>query len=208
MADVFSAAGVVLAAGRSSRMGAHKLLLPLGGKPLVEYALRAALASRAEPVLVVVGYAAQQVRAALPPGTYRVVENPRYADGMATSLWAGIAAVPGSVTGALVLLADQPLLTAAHVNRLLAEAEAAPTTIVAASYGGRRGNPVYFPRSVFGELLAVEGDEGGRAVIARHQGEVRLVPLEPEEVALDVDRPGEYEALVAGWDAYSRMAEG
>ncbi|HLJ82129.1 MAG TPA: nucleotidyltransferase family protein [Ktedonobacterales bacterium] len=207
MAERFSAAGIVLAAGRSSRMGAHKLLLPLGGRPLVGYAVRAALASRAHPVFVVLGHEAGQVRAALPAGAFQIIENPRYAEGMATSLRAGIAAVPVEATGAIVLLADQPLLRSEHVNRLLAEAKAAPEAIVAASYDGQRGNPVYFPRALFGELLVVEGDEGGRSVIARHPERLQLVALELE-AALDVDRPGEYEAMVASWERYSRMGEG
>lgn len=203
MADEFAA--VVLAAGRSSRMGDHKLLLPLGGQPLAGYAIKAALASRAQHVLVVLGYEAEKLRAALPPGTYQVVENAHYAAGMATSLRAGIAAVPGNAAGAIILLADQPLLTAAHVNLLLAETETAPDAIVAASYDGRRGNPVYFPRSLFGEVLTIEGDEGGRSIIERHSERLRLVALEPVEATLDVDRPGEYEALVANWERYSRM---
>ena len=207
MAEEFSATGIVLAAGRSSRMGAHKLLLPLGGKPLVGYAVNAALASRAHPVLVVLGYEAEQVRAALPHGAYRTIVNSRYAEGMATSLRAGTAAVPMEAAGAIVLLADQPLLRPEHVNRLVAEVETAPEAIVAASYDGQRGNPVYFPRMLFGELLAVEGDEGGRSVIARHQERLLLVELELE-AAVDVDRPGEYEALVANWERYSRMGEG
>ena len=204
MPETFSAAGVVLAAGRSSRMGAHKLLLPLGGRPLVGYAVGAALASAAHPVLVVVGYRAEEIRAALPAGTYQIVENARYAEGMATSLRAGIATVPASAAGAIVLLADQPLLRSAHIDSLLTVARTAPHAIVAASYDGRRGNPVYFPRRLFGELLAISGDEGGRSVIARHQDEVRLVDLDPA-VALDVDQPGEYEALLVSWDRYSSI---
>lgn len=207
MPNTFSAAAIVLAAGRSSRMGSHKLLLPLGGRPLVQRAVGAALASQAHPVLVVLGYAAEQVRAALPGGRYSIIENPRYADGMATSLRAGIAALQEEVMGVVVLLADQPLLTSAHVNLLLAAAETSPGTPVAASFGGRRGNPVYFPRALFHELAAVEGDEGGRSVLARHLSELRLVELEPVEAALDVDQPGEYEALLASWERYSRMGE-
>lgn len=201
----FSAAGIVLAAGRSSRMGTHKLLLPLGKKPLVAYAVAAALASTAYPIIVVVGYEAEKIRAALPVGLYQVVENAHYAEGMATSLRAGIAAVPKDASGAIVLLADQPLLRPRHVDEILTVAQASPHCIVAASYDGRRGNPVYFPRTLFDELVSVTGDEGGRSVIARHGDVVRLVRIQPAETALDVDRPGEYETLVANWDRYSKM---
>lgn len=194
-----SIAAVVLAAGRSTRMGAHKLLLPLGGRPLVNYAVGAACASRAAPVVVVLGHDAEAVRAALPPQRQRYMLNDAFASGMASSLRAGIAALPPSATGVLVLLADQPLVTAALVDEVLAAAAAHPKQIVAATYAGVRSHPVYFPRALFTELAAVAGDEGGRSVLARHADLVRLLPLEPAAAALDVDRPGDYERVVAAW---------
>jgi molybdenum cofactor cytidylyltransferase len=194
-----SIAAVVLAAGRSTRMGAHKLLLPLGGRPLVSYAVAAACASPAAPVVVVLGHDAEAVRAALPRDRQRYVVNDAFASGMASSLRAGIAALPPSATGALVLLADQPLVTAALVSQVLTAATAHPEQIVAATYAGVRSHPVYFPRALFGELSAVQGDEGGRSVLARHADLVRLLPLEPAAAALDVDRPGDYERVVAAW---------
>ncbi len=194
-----SIAAVVLAAGRSMRMGAHKLLLPLGGRPLVSYAVTAACASRAAPVVVVLGHDAEAVRAALPPDRQRYVVNDAFASGMASSLRAGITALPLAATGALVLLADQPLVTAALVSQVLTAATAHPERIVAATYAGVRSHPVYFPRALFAELSAVQGDEGGRSVLARHADLVRLLPLEPAAAALDVDRPGDYERVVAAW---------
>jgi molybdenum cofactor cytidylyltransferase len=194
-----SIAAIVLAAGRSTRMGAHKLLLPLGGRPLVSYAVAAACASRAAPVVVVLGHDAEAVRVALPPHRQRYVINDAFASGMASSLRAGIAALPPSATGALVLLADQPLVTATLVDEVLAGAATHPEQIVAATYGGVRSHPVYFPRTLFAELAAVAGDEGGRSVLARHADLVRLLPLEPAAAALDVDRPGDYERVVAAW---------
>src|SRR5260370_11530864 len=100
-----SIAAIVLAAGRSTRMGAHKLLLPLGGRPLVSYAVAAACASHAAPVVVVLGHDADAVQATLPPRRQRSVVNGAFASGMASSLRTGIAALPPSATGALVLLA-------------------------------------------------------------------------------------------------------
>jgi molybdenum cofactor cytidylyltransferase len=194
-----SIAAVVLAAGRSTRMGAHKLLLPLGGRPLVSYAVSAACASRATPVVVVLGFDAEAVRAALPPYRQRYVVNDAFASGMASSLRAGIAALLPSATGALVQLADQPLVGVSLVNQVLDEAAAHPEQIVAATYAGLRSHPVYFPRALFAELAAVEGDEGGRSVLARHADRVRLLPLEPADAALDVDRTGDYERVVAAW---------
>ena len=194
-----SSAAVVLAAGRSTRMGVHKLLLPLGGRPLVSYAVAAACASRAQPVVVVLGHDAAAVRAALPPDRQRYVVNDAFASGMASSLRAGIAALPPSAAGAIVLLADQPLVTPALVATVLAEAAAHREQIVAATYAGVRSHPVYFPRALFAELAAVVGDEGGRSVLARHADRLRQLPLGPAEAALDVDRPGDYERVVAAW---------
>lgn len=199
---------VVLAGGRSSRMGAHKLLLPLGERPVAVYALDAALGSGADPVMVVLGHRAEDVRAALPDGNYQVVVNPEYAAGMSTSLRAGIAALPPDVVGAVILLADQPLMTGVIVARVIAEARASGWGIVTASFGGRRGTPVYFARALFPELLAVTGDEGGRSVIARHPEDVAVVEFTDEAAALDVDDPEQYARLRALWDGYAKGSAG
>lgn len=192
---------IVLAAGSSSRMGAHKLLLPLGGRPLASYAVAATSASAADPVVVVLGRAADEVRAALPAGRYTTVVNHDYAAGMAGSLRAGLrelrAARGGELAGVLIALADQPLAGADLFDALLRAAGAAPGAIVAASYEGRRGNPVVFPAALFGELERVAGDEGGRSVISRHPELLRLVPWPDAQAALDVDRPGDYERVAA-----------
>lgn len=199
---------VVLAGGRSSRMGAHKLLLPLGGRPVAAYALDAALEGGADPVVVVLGHRADDVRAALPDGNYRVVVNPDYAAGMSTSLRAGIAALPPDVVGAVMLLADQPLMTGAIVARVIAESRAGERGIVTASFGGRRGTPVYFARALFAELLAVTGDEGGRSVIARHPADVAVVEFADDTAALDVDDPEQYTRLRELWDHYAKGSVG
>lgn len=200
-------AAIVLAAGRSSRMGSHKLLLPLGDRPLVSYAVRAATGSAASPVIVVLGHDADRVREALletlPGGAYRVIVNQRYREGMATSLRAGIAELDDTVAGALVLLADQPLLTARVLDQVLGEARSDPERIVAATYGGARGHPVYFPRSLFAEVQAIRGDEGARSVLARHTDSVARVAVEPTYIGLDVDEPSAYARLVADWPRYS-----
>jgi molybdenum cofactor cytidylyltransferase len=187
-------------------MGQHKLLLPLGGQPLVSYAVEAALASVADPVLVVLGYQADKVAEVLPSGRYLTCINPNFAGGMASSLRVGIEALSRlgdssiSITGTAVLLADQPLVSAAIVNRVLMAARAAPDAIIAAAYAGQRSTPVYFPASLWSELLQVEGDEGGRSVIARHQDLLRLEPQGDPGAGLDVDRMEDYLRLKANWD--------
>jgi molybdenum cofactor cytidylyltransferase len=196
-------AAIVLAAGKSSRMGAHKLLLPLGGQALVAHVVLAASASSASSVLVVLGHQADQVAAALPESRATTVVNPDYAEGMATSVRAGIVALPTEATAALILLGDQPLFTTAMIERMLTTSANAQENIIAASYAGRRGNPVLFPRSLFGEVSAVHGDEGARAVVARHANRLVLVEFGDERAALDADAPDDYQRIVAAWEAQS-----
>lgn len=205
-------AAIVLAAGRSSRMGRHKLILPLGGRPLVAHVVAAACSSRAEPILVVVGHEAERVREAVlgacPPERARFVVSPDYASGMASSLRAGLIAVPPACAGALVLLGDQPLVGPAVLDRLVAAAQEHPQQIVAASYGGQRGNPVYFPREDFAELEAITGDEGGRAVVARHRDRVMLVECGDLAAALDVDDLADYARIQEIWAARHEQRDG
>jgi molybdenum cofactor cytidylyltransferase len=199
-------AAIVLAAGRSSRMGHHKLLLPLGGRPLVSYAVEAASASVADHVLVVLGYQAAGVAEALPSGRYTTCVNPNFASGMASSLRLGVETLSSldagtsPIIGAAVLLADQPLVSANMINRLLSAARAEPDAIIAAAYEGQRGTPVYFPQHLWSELLQIGGDEGGRSVIARHQDLLRLEPFNDPAMGLDVDRMEDYLQLKAHWD--------
>ena len=179
---------IVLAAGRSSRMGGHKLLMSLAGRPLLTYAVGLADRSAAAEVVVVLGYDADRVREALPAGRERVVICPDYATGMSASLRAGIQSVDPDNLGAVTLLADQPLMTDEHLTAILWTAAAAPNRIVATRAAGRVSTPVYFPQALFGELRAITGDEGGRSIIARHRDLLVPVDAAADEV-LDVDDP-------------------
>jgi molybdenum cofactor cytidylyltransferase len=182
MADV---AALVLAAGRSSRAGGSKLLAMLDGKPLLRHAVDAALASRAASVTVVTGHAADAVAAALAGSGARLVHNPRFAEGLSTSLATGIGAIDAD--GALVVLADMPRVTAATIDRLIAAFEAG-AEIVVPTNGGRRGNPVLWHRRYFGELATLSGDTGARSLIERHASRATFIEIGPE-VALDLDTP-------------------
>jgi molybdenum cofactor cytidylyltransferase len=194
-------AAIVLAAGRSSRMGQHKLLLPLGGQPLLAHTVAAACSSSADPVIVVLGRDAAEVADALPPGRWSATVNADYARGMASSLQRGLAAVPVQMQGTLILLGDQPLVTTPLIEAVLGEARHHADSIIAASYAGARGHPIYFPQALFAELRELSGDEGGRSVIARHADILRLVAWPDAHAALDVDTPGSYEALLRMWPA-------
>jgi molybdenum cofactor cytidylyltransferase len=199
-----SVAALILAAGRSSRMGSHKLLLPYKGRPIVNWVLAAACASQAGPVIVVLGHEAERVDAALrAERQFLTIQNPHYAEGMSTSLKVGLAATPKVADGAIILLGDQPHITPEIINAMITESSTAPDAIIAASYQGRRGNPVLFPRQYFAELETITGDEGGRSLLARHPDRVRLVEIDDALAGQDIDTPAEYRALVSedGLDA-------
>ena len=187
-------AGVLLAAGLGRRMGAAKVLLPWQGRPLVRHVAEVALASQLAELIVVVGHQADEVGAALHDLPVRIVRNPEYAGGQSTSLRAGIAAVPDSAAAALVLLTDQPLVTTAVVDALLAAFWDTAALIVAACAAGRRGNPVLFARGLFPRLLAIGGDEGARGVIAAYRDQLRCIEVD-ETVLADVDTPEDYTKL-------------
>lgn len=188
---------VLLAGGASRRMGAHKLLLPLGGETLIRRAARTALAADVGPVWAVLGRDPDRLAAELADLSVQTVLNPDYAQGMSTSLRRGIAALPPEPGAALIMLADQPLVTPAILRALAARQRECPAAIVQPSYAGTRGNPVLFPRALFPELLAVSGDQGGREVVKRHADLIEVVPFESTVPLRDVDTAEEYEALRA-----------
>jgi molybdenum cofactor cytidylyltransferase len=187
-------AAIVLAAGRSTRMGAgNKLLAQLDGRPLVRHVVDAALASRARPIAVVVGHQAAAVRSALAGLEIDLLDNENYAAGLSSSLKRGIAALPGDCQGALILLGDMPQITAAHIDRLLAAFQ--PGAIVVPMHKGRRGNPVLWPDTLFAQIRGLEGDVGAKELMRAHADAIRVVDLESEAIFADVDTPEALERL-------------
>jgi molybdenum cofactor cytidylyltransferase len=188
-------AALVLAAGRSTRMGGtNKLVAEIGGKPLVRIAAEQALASRAQPVIVVTGHERERVEQALAGLPVRIVHNPNFADGLGTSLKAGIAAVPAEADGVVVCLGDMPQVDAALINRLIAAFNPEQGALaVMPTFNGKRGNPVLWSRRFFPELMAIEGDVGARHLITQYGEAVVEVPLEGKAAHVDVDTP---EALI------------
>jgi molybdenum cofactor cytidylyltransferase len=189
-------AAIVLAAGRSTRMGGpNKLTEEIAGKPLVRIAVEQALASRAAPVIVVTGHQREQVEAALAGLDVRFVHNPDYADGLGSSLKAGVAAVPAESDGVVVCLGDMPQVKAALIDRLIAAYDAEKgALVVAPTRDGRRGNPVLWARRFFPDLMTVSGDVGARNVLSSYGEAVVEVPVSESGAFVDVDTP---EALVA-----------
>jgi molybdenum cofactor cytidylyltransferase len=188
-------AALILAAGRSERMGgANKLVATIGGTPLVRIVAEAALASRASPVVAVSGHGAAAVGAALGGLDVAIVHNPDYAAGLSTSLAAGIAALPKGADGAIVLLGDMPQIDPATIDRLIAALDPGRGIhIVVPTHRGERGNPVVWSAAFFNALKALTGDAGGRHLIAANGRAVASVECGPA-VAVDVDTP---EALAA-----------
>jgi len=189
-------AAIMLAAGRSTRMGgANKLLAAIAGKPLVRIAVEQALASRAEPVIVVTGHERGRVEAALSDLSVRLVHNPDYAQGLSTSLKAGLGAVPDNVDSAIVCLGDMPQVTTPLIDRLIATFDPKSNALVVVpTIGGKRGNPVVWSRQFFPELMRLDGDVGARHLIGANADVVTEVSVEDTGVLIDVDTP---EALVA-----------
>jgi molybdenum cofactor cytidylyltransferase len=185
---------VILAAGASRRLGQPKLLLPYQGTPLLRRAVTAAEGGGCVAVLVVLGADRERYRPLLRDTAARVVVNPDHAEGMSTSIRAGILALPAACDAALILLADQPRIDAAIVRRLIAAYERTGRPIIAARYGSVLGAPALFDRSLFLELLLLEGDQGARQVIETHAADVAEVTI-PAEAALDVDRPEDLRGL-------------
>ncbi len=183
-------AAIVLAAGLSSRMAPqNKLLLPdRGGKPMVARVVDSALSSAARPVLVVIGHQEDAVRDALAGRPVTYVRAADYAEGLAASLKAGIAALPPNAAAAVVCLGDMPLVVGRIIDRLI-EAydpdEGRP--IVVPTHHGKQGNPVLWDRRFFPEILALSGDVGARFLLARHAEAVAEVEIETDAVLRDFD---------------------
>ncbi|HEX9036270.1 MAG TPA: nucleotidyltransferase family protein [Ktedonobacterales bacterium] len=188
---------VVLAAGASSRMGEHKLLLPLGGRPLVAWSVAAASDSKASDVWVILGRDAASIEAMLPPGRYRTIRNAVYSRGQSASLALAASAAPAGSVGIIVLLADQPFVTAELIDHVLAAVSESPDRVIMCTAHGHQGHPVYLPRRLFAALQTLTGDIGARDLIASEHDSVRLVATEDNWAQFDVDTPEDYQVALS-----------
>lgn len=185
-------AALVLAAGRSTRMGAtNKLLAEMpGGGAMIGRTVANVSASAARPVLVVTGHQDGAVRAALAGANVRFIHAEDYADGLAASLHTGIAALGADVGAALICLGDMPLVSTAVIDRLIAAYDPAEgREIVLPRFDGQRGNPVLWGRRFFPELLALRGDAGARQILHRYMEFVAEIAVDEDAVLLDFDTP-------------------
>jgi molybdenum cofactor cytidylyltransferase len=184
-------AAIVLAAGRSSRMAPrNKLLESVGGEPMVGRVVSVVLASGAQPIIVVRGYEALDVAAALSGLEVTTIVNPDYADGLSTSLRTGLRALPPGIDGALVCLGDMPDVEPTILRALMAAFTGADAICVPVRYG-RMGNPVLWGSRYFAEMMELSGDIGAKPLMAEHRNYLVEVEVATNSIFADIDVPAD-----------------
>ncbi len=195
--------GIVLAGGKSSRMGRPKALLPIGssGDTFFDRVTRTLLEAGIQDVIVVVGADAEAIRAgARPRSGVRIVDNPDYDQGQLTSLLAGLHAIDAArATAVLVTLIDVPLVSVATVRTLMAAQRERGAPIVRPVSNGRHGHPVIFGRDLFGELQRADPSHGAKPVVRAHAADMIEVPIDDEGAFTDIDTREEYERFIGAW---------
>jgi molybdenum cofactor cytidylyltransferase len=187
-------AGIILAAGGSTRLRAPKPLLLWRGEPFIRHVARTALGAGLSPVVIVSGTHTPEIRAAVADLPVTLIHNPDWEAGQSTSVQCGLRALPDSIGSAVFLLVDQPQIPIGLVKALQDQHAQSLSPIVAPLIDDRRGNPVLFDRTTFADLHSLTGDVGGRAVFARHP--VTYVPWHDAAMLLDVDTPEDYQRLL------------
>lgn len=188
-------AGVILAAGTASRMGATKQLLLFREKPILAHVLHHARNAQLDPLIVVLGHGAGEVQRQIDFASETVVIAEDYALGQSASLKAGLSRVPSHCDGALFLLGDQPLVPSAVMDALVEAFYQRGRDIVIPTCQGRRGNPVLIGRSLFHRLGAVTGDTGARALFGRHTENIADVEVGDRSIFFDVDTWEDYRGM-------------
>ncbi|MFZ7126658.1 MAG: molybdenum cofactor cytidylyltransferase [Desulfobacterales bacterium] len=190
-------AGIILAAGLSSRMGRMKLLMPYQKCPLLQHVVDAARDSSLDPVIVVLGHRAHAILRQVDFENTRVVMNPDFREGQSRSLQAGLREVPQACDGALFLLGDQPRVDTTIIDDMIFRYRSGDRPIIVPVYRDKPGNPVLFGRLFFDQLMALHGDIGGRHILHRHEAEVMRVTVPHNGIHLDIDTWKDYRRLTA-----------
>ena len=186
-----SAAGVILAAGESRRMGSPKALLQYRGQTFLD-TLISLLAEHCSPVIVVLGANADEIRGSVKRDAMFVI-NPDYLTGQTSSLQCGLRAVPAHAEGVLFTLADHPAVAASTIGALAAE----PRPLIRVPrFAGRRGHPVWLSRALFAEFLALPAHGAARDVVYSHVGETEYLDVDDPGIVADIDDPAAYQALI------------
>jgi molybdenum cofactor cytidylyltransferase len=185
---------IILAAGASTRMGQSKQLLPVKGEPLLLRSINTAIHSGAKKIVVVLGANEKAHRDLIGDLNVESVFNERWQTGMGSSIKAGLSALPelsSSLEGIVVLVCDQPLLTADHIRQLISKHTETSKPIVASGYAATSGVPVFFHKSYFGQLMGLKDEQGAKKVIQENPGDVALQPFPQGEI--DLDTPEDYD---------------
>lgn len=191
-------AGILLAAGTSSRMGSNKLLFDLAGESVLRRAARRALAGGLSPLIVVLGHQADRAAHELDGVACRTVINPKYEGGITSSLQTGLSALPAESGAAVVMLADMPNVTAEMIAGLIARYRASEAPLVVSDYEGVHAPPMLYDQALFGELQEMaEGSGCGRQVVKRHRHEAEVLNW-PAAALADLDVPEDYERIAKG----------
>jgi molybdenum cofactor cytidylyltransferase len=189
-------AGIILAAGASSRMGQDKALLPWGGKPFLEHLLTALQNARVELVRVVLSANAEAVQSKINVRPGEVVVNLNWEQGQLSSLLAALDALPADVAAVVLCLVDHPCVSSRLIRTLIENFRQTRKPIVLPTYQGRRGHPALFAASLFDELRAAPLEVGARHVVRRHPKDVLEVPTEEEGILLNTNKPAAYEKIL------------
>lgn len=188
---------ILLAAGSSSRMGQPKQLLEIEGEPLLLKSTKLAIASIADKVIVVLGANEQTHRKTIEPLPVEIINNTAWQSGMGSSLKEGLQKLlhtTPQLNAVLVMVCDQPLLTAEHLNKLIQTFKTSKCQIVASHYSGDRGVPALFEKSLFEELLNLEDNSGAKKIIQQHKEVVHTIAF-PEGI-IDLDTPDDYQNFI------------
>ncbi len=183
---------ILLAAGKSKRMGKLKQLLPFGQSTIVEQAIDNLLSSTIDEVIVVVGYKAEEVIKKIASRPIKLVKNPNYEQGMSTSIIAGLSLVDDRAHAIMITLGDQPLIDSKTINRLAKEFRSHDKGIAVPTYRGKRGHPVILAVKYKEELLELKGDIGGRQIVENHPGDILEVAVNCEGICVDIDTVDSY----------------
>jgi molybdenum cofactor cytidylyltransferase len=184
-------AGIVLAAGTSSRMGRNKMLLTVGGESLLHGAARRAIAGGLSPVIVVLGADAERAAKELNGVPCDIITNPDFASGMASSMRVGLSALPPSVRAAMILLADMPRVTPEMISALIRRYVETGAPLIISDYEGVTAPPILHDRRLFAELMSMTGDRGGQQVVERHRTDAEVLTW-PAAALKDIDQPEDF----------------
>jgi molybdenum cofactor cytidylyltransferase len=185
---------LLLAAGPSRRLGSPKQLLQYRNRSLLRFTTEIALASKASLVYVVLGAEADRLGTEIADLRVEIIHNPDWEEGVASSIRAGVGAVPGITNGILIMLCDQPLVSVTLLNDMIDAYHSSGKRIVACEYGGTLGAPALFDRSLIADLARLTGDRGAKQVIATHAAELCRISF-PEGL-VDIDTMNDYQFLV------------